>query len=94
MLAYNLRNGPVTEAIEKTFDGKHACGLCIKIKEGRKSEKKSQFSSQVQKLEFIAERISFVLIAPEAFVIIPAENFSAPQREQQPLQPPPKTIVC
>ena len=35
-------------AISKTFDGRHPCGLCLKIREGRQQE------SQEQKLPWLA----------------------------------------
>ena len=67
MLANNLRNGCLAEAVENTFDGKHPCSLCKQITAGKKSEKKTEFSISLKKLEFISERISFLFAAPTDF---------------------------
>ena len=90
MFADNLRTGPLVEAIQKTFDGKHACTLCVKIKAGQKSEKKPKFYSAAQKLEFLNEQTTLTLFAPEAFMLLSDQEFYSSARQLQPPTPPPR----
>jgi hypothetical protein len=90
MLADNLCTHSVKEAVTETFDGKHPCCLCKAIAAGEKSEKKTEFSFQSQKLEFppLAEKI--ILISPSQFQLLPLENSSAKSLAQKPLLQPPR----
>jgi hypothetical protein len=90
MLADNLCTHSVKEAVVETFDGKHPCCLCKAIAAGEKSEKKTEFSFQSQKLEFppLAEKI--ILISPSQFQLLPLENSSAKSLAQKPLLQPPR----
>src|SRR5271170_473995 len=90
MLADNLCTHSVKEAVTETFDGKHPCCLCKAIAAGKKSEKKTEFSFQSQKLEFPPVKNDFVLIAPTQFQLLPLENFSAKMFAQKPLLQPPR----
>ncbi len=40
MLVSYSRDGSLTEAVSKTFDGKHPCCMCKAIESGRKAEQK------------------------------------------------------
>jgi hypothetical protein len=42
MLTDYARSGSFTEAIEKTFDGKHPCSLCLKVRHGRQEQERQQ----------------------------------------------------
>jgi hypothetical protein len=64
MLADNLRQQSLTEAVSQTFDGQHPCRLCKAIAAGKQSEKKTELSFQSQKLEFPPLNENFALIAP------------------------------
>src|SRR4051794_17579576 len=75
MLAGNLRTGSFSEAVQKTFDGKHPCNLCKEIKTGQRSEKKPKFSYSLHKLEFVTERVAFVFDSPPEFILSPEANF-------------------
>ncbi len=90
MLAGNLQSSSFQAAVEKTFDGKHPCPLCKAIAAGKKSERKTEFSFQAQKLEFPPANENFVLIAPSQFHLLPLENSSAKSFVQKPLLPPPR----
>jgi hypothetical protein len=90
MLAGNLQSSSFQTAVERTFDGKHLCPLCQAIAAGKKSEKKTEFSFQSQKLEFPAAVKNFNLIAPSQFHLLPLENSSARSFAQKPLLPPPR----
>src|ERR1700734_314360 len=89
MLADNLCKQSVTEAVTETFDGNHPCDLCKAIAAGKQSEKKTEFSSQSQKLEFPPVKENFVSIAPSQFQFLPLENsFAKSLAQKPPLQPP------
>jgi hypothetical protein len=90
MLADNLCTHSVKEAMTETFDGNHPCPLCKAIAAGKKSEQKTEFSFQSQKLEFPPLKENFVLIAPSQFQLLPVENFSAKSFVQKPLLQPPR----
>ena len=90
MLADNLRQQSLTEAVSQTFDGQHPCCLCKAIAAGKQSEKKTEFSLQSQKLEFPPLNENFTLIAPSQFRLLPLENSSAKSLAQKPLLQPPR----
>lgn len=43
------KNGSLTEAVGKTFDGKHLCPMCKKIASARSSEERSPATVKVEK---------------------------------------------
>jgi hypothetical protein len=90
MLAGNLCSHSLTEAVTQTFDGKHPCCLCKAIATGKKSEKKHEFTAQMQKLEFPPLKENFTLIAPWQFELLALENSSAKSLAQKPLLQPPR----
>lgn len=47
------QDASLTEAIEKTFDGKHACQLCKMVDEGKQKEQQQSTTVQKHKLELI-----------------------------------------
>lgn len=94
MLADNLHSGSFHDAVTKTFDGHHPCDLCKAIAAGKRSEKKTEFSFQSQKLEFPPSKENFTLITPSQFQLLPLENSSVKSFAQKPLlQPPRKFFV-
>ena len=90
MLADNLRSETLTEAVAKTFDGRHPCCLCKVVKEGRNSEQKKEFTFSTFKPEFPPFGEQHTLIAPSQFKLYPLQNFFAESLSQQPLTPPPR----
>jgi len=89
MLASNLRSGSLTEAMEKTFDGKHPCCLCKQIAAGKKSEKKTEFSLQLKRVEFVSATPEFVFSAPAHFWRLgTADDFSKSVSYTPPTPPP------
>lgn len=92
MFANNLHNGSFAQAVTRTFDGKHPCPLCKAIAAAKKSEKKTEFSFQSQKLEFPLPKDDFVLIAPSQFQVLPLANFFANSFAQKPLLQPPRAF--
>jgi hypothetical protein len=90
MLADNLRQQSLTQAVSQTFDGQHPCCLCKAIAAGKQSEKKTELSFQSQKLQFPPLNENFTLIAPSQFRLLPLENSSAKSLAQKPLLQPPR----
>jgi hypothetical protein len=90
MLADNLRTHSLSESVARTFDGKFPCPICKAIAAGKKSEKKSEFTLQTQKLEFLTFKDNPILIAPADFQFLPQMNFFAESFIQKPLTPPPR----
>jgi hypothetical protein len=90
MLTDNLCTHSAKEAVTETFDGKHPCCLCKAIAAGKRSEKKNEFTAQMQKLEFPPTQENFVLIAPSQFQLLLLENSSAKSFAQKPLLQPPR----
>ena len=88
------REGSVIEAVEKTFDGQHACALCKKVKE--RSQDSSNSSSSTQE-DDAAKGLHAVLVSPTV-LIPPAEEILsfAPlcealiSRKGMPEPPPPR----
>jgi len=94
MLADNLQSCSLHDAVVKTFDGKHPCCLCKAIAAGKKSEKKNEFTTQIQKLEFPPAGKNSVLIAPSSFELLPQGNFFAKSLPQKPPTPPPRGLFA
>lgn len=89
MLASNLRNGSFTQAVERTFDGKHPCCLCKQIAAGKKAQKKTDLALQLKRLEFLSERPRFIFTAPTYFWHLrPADVFSESVCRPPPTPPP------
>ena len=90
MLADNLQSCSFCDAVVKTFDGKHPCCLCKAIAAGKKSENKSEFALQTQRLEFPLMNEEFVFVPPSQFCLMPAANDFADSLPQKPPTPPPR----
>lgn len=71
MLANDLHNGSLQEAVTRTFDGKHLCCLCRQIASERKSEKETEFSVSLKKNEFVFECPLFIFSPPNQFELPP-----------------------
>src|SRR5881227_3295678 len=67
MVATYSRDASLTEAIVKTFDGKHPCKLCQHISKSKQAEKKTDSTLDLKKFEFPYAPVSFVFNAPSAF---------------------------
>jgi hypothetical protein len=94
MLANNLCTHSLSESVVRTFDGKYPCPICRAIAAAKKSEKKSEFTAQTQKLEFPPVKENFALIAPSHFQLLPVADFFAESLLQQPLTPPPRGLFA
>jgi hypothetical protein len=45
----------LSQAMAKTFDGKHPCKLCKFVSEGKKSEQKSEMKLQLKKVDYFTD---------------------------------------
>jgi len=84
------QNSTLTDALVKTFDGKHPCKLCQVVQEGKKSEQKQTSLKVEAKLDFWLARASSLLDAPPPFVVPPAESSLGQARSESPPTPPPR----
>lgn len=89
IVSYSER-APLKTALAETFDGKHPCPLCQAIAAGKKSEKKNEFTAQLNKLEFPPAPENIILVAPSHFQLLPLANSSATSRFPKPPVPPPR----
>lgn len=94
MLADNARVAPLSEALEKTFDGKHPCPLCKQIAKGRQNEKKSDAQVEVKKLEFLGLSTAFVILSPEHFYVVREHASKMPSLSHSPPVPPPRNLAA
>ena len=89
MLADNLQTASITEALAKTFDGKHPCNMCKEISAAKKTEKRSDLPNQGKKLEFTSERPAFVFSSPVEFYLLTTLTESVVSWSEAPPTPPP-----
>ena len=93
MLVANVRHAPLSEAVAKTFDGAHLCGLCHAVAEGKKSEKKSEVLPTIAKLDLICTTRTLTWLPPGAPYDYAALRFSIPDRCLAPPAPPPRALL-
>jgi hypothetical protein len=90
IVAYS-RDGDVSTAISRTFDGKHPCSLCCAVEDGRKQEEKKAPTLQLElKKDFVVRSFVFEVVRDftrRDYLQI-CRNLSGITRE--PLIPPPR----
>ena len=90
--------GSVIEAVEKTFDGQHACPLCAKVKEGSHNSKRTQSPQEDDTEKDLDADDADAVLVSHAVLIPPAGEILsfAPLREvlikrnEMPEPPPPR----
>ena len=95
MLVNYSCQGSFTEALGKTFDGKHPCCLCNAIQKGRASESKPdrEGAKTALKLEVgLVWQPSVFCLARSDQRVIPSEAFAASRREAPP-RPRPRNFA-
>jgi hypothetical protein len=85
-----VQTDPLPEALRKTFDGQHPCGLCKVVAKGKQSEKKKDTQKPDTKLDFFLMGKKVILAEPPPFVHCSAEPDSARFRSDSPPTPPPR----
>jgi hypothetical protein len=94
MLAAHLRDGSFTDAVQKTFDGRHPCGLCKQIAKGKQEEKNSELRSEWKKVDLVCDRQTMIFCAPHQFRLAPVFESAAPAAAREPPVPPPRGIIA
>ena len=93
MLVGNLKSLSLSQAVVRTFDGKHPCALCKEIAKGKRSEKKSEFPLQLKKFEFLTAQAQFIFTAPTHFWLFVAEGYCPKSVPFAPPTPPPRRAL-
>ncbi|HEY1170187.1 MAG TPA: hypothetical protein VGH19_02350 [Verrucomicrobiae bacterium] len=87
-VAYS-QDATLGEAIEKTFDGKHACQLCKLVDEGKQKEQQQSTTVQKHKLDLInSSTIEWVTPATAQQSEFPSVSAWRSFREPPTLPPP------
>ncbi len=94
MLADNLQSASLSQALAKTFDGKHPCPLCKAVAAGKTSEQKSAFTLELKKLEFPPAPERFVIAGPTQFYLLLQTDIFAESLTHPPLTPPPRRLFA
>jgi len=81
---------PLTEALNKTFDGQHPCALCKVVAEGRQNEKKHDNLKVETKIDLMALSLETAIEPPPPFILYPRGPAFASARATAPPLPPPR----
>ena len=92
MVISYAQEAPLTEAVVKTFDGQHPCSLCKQIAKGKRSEKKTEYKSELSKLKFPFAPGAFTFSAPFLSWELTALNLAVNSLTHAPPGPPPKGL--
>ncbi len=90
MLAEYSQEGTWTEAVSKTFDGKHPCKLCSAVQRGSGEEKSPKSPAATAKWEAVLDEL--LLIGKPDFTVADRSvlTLRAPARNEAPGVPPPR----
>ena len=90
MVVNYSRTTTLSEAVSRTFDGKHLCKLCKLVKAGRGEEKQSEQAPLSAKIDLILQQNLIVLASPMVDVgMAPAAVYQS-QHSLSPPTPPPR----
>jgi len=92
MLASNLQTDSFSEAVRETFDGKHPCCLCKAVADGKKSEKKSEITVSITRLEFVSPETAIAFVPPQNFTLLAETRPSWATLGLKPPVPPPRAV--
>jgi hypothetical protein len=92
MLISYSRDASLSEAVSKTFDGKHPCKMCKVIKQARAEEKQQQKQEPKpdSKIKLALPEIAFSLISPASESELPSVDQWATARSYEPPKPRPR----
>lgn len=83
---------PLTEAVEKTFDGKHPCALCQTIASAEKQEQEKQVTQPVPDIKGVLTPLLQLATPTVASVGWPPFVQSAISLSEYPPVPPPRAV--
>jgi hypothetical protein len=86
------QEGSVTEAVVKTFDGDHPCGLCKQIAKGKRTERKAGYKFELGKLKFPHAPVTFIFCTQPLLWEIGASDQTAELVTHAPPVPPPRIL--
>jgi hypothetical protein len=90
MVVSYSQTGPLSAAIEKTFDGQHPCKLCHFVKEGQQHEKKQDAQKPGPKFDACLDSAAQIAFASAPDPLFPASTDSPLIRSGSPVPPPPR----
>ena len=90
MLVGNLQFLTISEAVQRSFDGKHPCALCKAVAEGKKSEKKSETVLSLKKFDGLNQAVAILFSPPASFSAVEARAIFLKSFVQAPPTPPPR----
>ena len=90
MLVTNLSRASFSQAVQRTFDGKHPCCLCKAIAESKKSERKSETIVPLKKFEALNQPFPIPLVPPASFAAVPRLDPLIQTLPYAPPTPPPR----
>lgn len=86
------RDASFEVALQKTFDGRHPCKLCLAVKEGKEQEQKSVVLKMDTKLDLLCLD-QFAYLPPDLpFTLLSSGADCARSRPQAPPLPPPRFV--
>jgi hypothetical protein len=96
MIVTYSRDGSLTEAVSKTFDGKHPCCMCKAVESGRQEEQKQSKEKLTPdaKIKCVLPVEIACLYNPVATEAPLAITTLAPLSHQTEPQTPPPRVVC
>jgi hypothetical protein len=92
MVAGYSQIDPISQALVKTFDGKHPCPLCNCVAKAKKAEQKQETKKLLSKLDFFLACGSAALVPPTPEPILFAAPLPAAVRVESPPAPPPRSL--
>jgi hypothetical protein len=92
MVVTYSQTAPVSEAVAKTFDGRHPCKLCKEIANAKKTDRKNDFKIEPNKFEFRFVAVVFIFQAPSSFWLTSDANENARILNYSPPIPPPRSL--
>jgi hypothetical protein len=90
MIVDYSRSGALTEAVQKTFDGRHPCQICTEIQKSRQSDKKQESLLLSKKVELFDQHVAKIVFASGDSAPQPISDFFSSARSQAPPVPPPR----
>lgn len=92
MAARNMRSAPATEALSKTFDGRHPCGLCIKIQKAPLSPHSLAAVPAAGPLDLLLPLERPALMAKASLIPVVINPDAGQQRPRTVTTPPPRAL--
>ena len=86
------QTAPVAVAIQKTFDGKHPCRLCMAVQAGKQSQKNHEMQKLEKKMDFWLVRDASMPVPESPFFLAPFQTESPQSRAEAPATPPPRPV--